>query len=366
MVSGQTDIVIRLQKKGNGGTYVVNAVDTVTLSRSVNTASELSFELLRDNTVKSGINVTPEYRDIVSLTIDGKTVFLGYIIELTKHARTIDVTAVDQLNYLAGAYDNYAYGDITASDLLNAMSQRFQFSLGNVTNSGYTIPGVILDLQTLLDTLVDAINITFEATGRRFYLNDKAGQVCFEGSSNLRLTSYEINQHTCQSYDYKEGTEDLYNSILVYVEDDESEGKRMVYEARDEESIRKYGLLQYPTTISKDENPKTVGDNLLKEKGVMTRTLDVSGALGNTEIYGGTIIHVNFYSMNTSDTREFVKGNFRVDSVTHTFRNATHTMDLNCTLDGDMEQDWIPPEPDEEELLNGGYATNRYYQRSYL
>lgn len=85
-----------------------------------------------------------------------------------------------------------------------------------------------------------------------------------------------------------------------------------------------WGILQYYDTLKEGENGAEKASKLLEAYNKKTRKLKISGVFGDVRIRAGT---APLIKLNLGDIA--VSNFMLVSSVTHTFSNGLHTMDLD-------------------------------------
>lgn len=136
-----------------------------------------------------------------------------------------------------------------------------------------------------------------------------------------------IDEETGENFEYASSIDSgTYNKVkLTY--DNEDTGKREVYTARDTGHINKWGVLQYFDTLSRGENGQAKAEALLKLYNAKTRSLKITGAVGDVRVRAGSMVAVKL------DLGDIKVNNFMlVEKVKHTFKSGEHFMDL--TLKG--------------------------------
>lgn len=333
---GKSTIDIRVGKY-QGNPWKLAVIGDVTLTRSINASSCLKFTCYRDE-------ITPEKGEFIAFMLDGvHDVFYGTVEETEKHSKTVDITCYDQIHFLAENSYTQNYGNIKASDLVIRIADDFGFSImdvPNIADTEYIIPNVILQNSNLHDTIVDALNITYRNTGKKFYLYDWFNNLCLDSGDNpetLKINTYMVTHHTCKSYVYKEPLDGLKTSVEITTPDGANPDKKNYY--KNDELVARYGKRTESKKIDPGENPDQVAQSILDDKSFMAYNLTVSQAIGDHRVFGGSSIYVDFYTNGLPDQREFIRGWFRVNSVTHTFSKGTHLMDLDMSLLS-MDDDW--------------------------
>lgn len=329
---GKTRIQLMLQK-ADGKQYLLAVEGAITVSRSPNAASSLSCTCLRNDS-EGTIAVTPENGEAIGLVIDdGHKMFWGYIFETRKKGQFVDIVAYDQLTYLAKNMDAQAYGNLKASELYTRIIQDNQLAstLTEIMDTGYTIPDVVVNNSKYLDVIEDALNITYRNTGRRFYIRDAYNNLCLQDEELMAVTTLELTHSTIQDYSYNESINNMYNVIKIQSEQ-EKLADRSTTVVQDDSSVNRYGRLQYFEQIKEGENAQQVASILLKEKNQVAISLSITGAQGDPRVWGGSPIFVDLFTNGWTDSREYLRGWFRTESVTHHIDAALHTMDLELSL----------------------------------
>lgn len=329
---GNTKIQLMLQK-ADGKQYLLAVDGAITVSRSPNSPSSLSCTCLRNNS-EGTVAITPENGEAIGLVIDdGHKMFWGYIFETRKKGQLIDIVAYDQLTYLAKNMDCQAYGDISASELYTRIidDNKLKSQYSNIMDTEYVIPCVVVNNAKYLDVMEDALNITFREKGRRFYMRDAYNDLCLQDEEMMAVTTVELNHNTIQDYSYNESINDTYNVIKLQSEQ-ENLADRTTTVVQNDESVNRFGRLQFFEQIKEGENADQVGSTLLKDKDQIAMSMSITGAQGDPRVWGGSPVFVDLYSNGWPDSREFIRGWFRTESVTHHLESGLHTMDLELSL----------------------------------
>ena len=259
----------------------------------------------------------------VQLKVDGKGVFIGYVFQKSRDKeQRIKVVAYDQLRYFKNK-TTFRYTAKTASELLRMIAGDYpQFTLGTIEDTGYRIAARNEVDKTLVDIILNALDITVAKTNRLFILYDDFGKITLRNAENLKLKTL-IDNETAENFDYTTTIdEDTFNQIRLVYENDKT-GKREVFIARDSTNIGNWGLLEYSATISKDTSAKAMADGLLALKNRKTRNLTIRNALGDPSVRAGCSLPIH---LNLGDivTQQYLM----CESVTHYFSPDYHTMDL--------------------------------------
>lgn len=338
---GKSTLDIRLGKR-DGKVYSLAVIGEVTVTRSINSAACMRLTVYRDE-------ITPEKGEFIAFRLDGvHDFFYGTIEETSKSKDKVELTCYDQMYFLANNTYTTSYGTLKADELIVRMCDDFGFTQVDpptVADTEYPIKNVILQNRNLLDVLVDALNITYRNTGKKFYIYDYFNNLCLDSGDNdetLKVNTCIITPETCEDYSYKESLDGFYNRITVETkEENQADRKKVV--AEDTDSIARFGLREYYSQVDDGENIDNVAKTLLEDKDYLKYKMSISGQIGDPRVVGGSSVYVDFYGERYR-VREYIRGWFRVDSATHHFENATHTMDLELTL-LQMDDDWERTDP---------------------
>lgn len=281
---------------------------------------KLTFKVVKDES----LNI--QEGNAVKMIVDGANVFFGYIFKKSrKNDGMIDITAYDQLRYFKNK-DTYIYKGKTATQVLKMVCDDFNIKYGNVEETGYVIPKKKEDNKTLFDIVNDALSDTMLNTNKLYVLYDDFGRITLKNIASMKIPLI-IDAETGQSFDYTSSIDgNTYNQIKLQREDSET-GKRQNYIVKDSESINRWGVLQFFDKLNDGENGQEKASKLLEHYNKKTRNLKVSGAFGDVRVRAGTSPLIRL------DLGDVIVDNFMVaESVTHTFTDGLHTMDL--TLEG--------------------------------
>lgn len=307
-----------LLQGSNGKVYQPVVEDGITWETNRKGApSVLTFTVIKD-----GLISFPEGAK-VQLKVDGTGIFSGFVFQKSRDKeQRIKVVAYDQLRYFKNKA-TFRYINKTASDLLRMIAGDYpQFTLGTVESTGYRIAARNEVDKTLVDIMLNALDITVAKTNKLFVLYDDFGKITLKNVENMKLKTL-IDNETAENFDYTTTIdEDTFNQIRLVYENDKT-GKREVFIARDSTNIGNWGLLEYFATIDKDESAKAMADGLLSLKNRKTRHLMIRNALGDPTVRAGCALPVH---LNLGDT--VTQQYFVCDTVTHYFSPDYHTMDL--------------------------------------
>lgn len=336
---GKTKVSLKLYQEGR---WYETVCQEITLTREPNVASKLTTKIYRDA-------ITAERGDLLRLTIDEQhNQFLGVITETEKSGQWCTVTAYDQLFYLNKSKIYYTYEAKTASEVYLSLRERLGLKMvdpPHVMDTEYVIPYRVEDGSTPLDIMQMALDLTYANTGKKFYIWDDCGNLCLHSEEWLmQQANLLISMEYISGYSYHEDMNDIVTKVTVMSEvakDDEEtgakKGTRTFYTGEDPARDEKYGTIEYSEKLNDGENGDAKVQSILKEHNSESRRLSITGCQGDIVVRGGTPIFVDFFSV---DNKEYIRGYFKTESVTHHIKAGFHTMDLELSLI-EMYDDWL-------------------------
>ncbi|MBP3410484.1 MAG: hydrolase [Clostridia bacterium] len=295
---------------------VQQGVEWITERKGV--PGKLTFSALRD----SLLDVSEG--NPVSLHVDGKPAFKGFIFRISgDKGPLVKITAYDQMRYLKNK-DTYVFDPAKASEIIRMIAEDYGLELGEIADTGYTIPGRVEDNTTLLDMMQTALELTLTNTRNLYVLYDDAGKLTLKNAADMYI-GLLLDEQSAENYSHDTSIdEETYNRVKLVYEDEKS-GKRKVYISEDAENQKKWGTLQLFESISGKENAQSKADMLLKLYNTPKGSLKISGALGDMRVRAGCFAMVKLADAGAD--------NFMlVESCRHRFENGRHSMDL--TLKG--------------------------------
>lgn len=338
---GQTRVRLYLMRNGQVFDTVVK--DSITLTRETNSAARLSCSIMRDA-------LSAEVGDAVAMVLDDMhNQFYGFIVTSHHKRGWCEIEAYDQLYYLNRNKMRISYKDITASQLVERIAKDRGYSLldpPQLEDTEYLIPLRVEENVSELSIITTALELTQQNTGKRFYIWDDFGSLTVTSESWMAgETTCFISAGYLEDYDYVETLDDRYTAARFEKSfDDTNKEKKKTGEvlpvettvAYCNEGIERYGFIELFDTVEEKENAQTKIEQELNASLAPAQTLSLTGVQGDITVRGGTPVAVDFF---TRDQQEYIRGWFRVTSVTHTIGPARHTMDLQCELI-EMKNDW--------------------------
>jgi hypothetical protein len=305
----------------NGNSRMIPlTIDGVTLEQERSGApAKLTFTVVKDEYLSF-----PEGA-VVRLTVDDKIVFTGFIFEKSRNKdQHIACVAYDQLRYFKNK-DTWKIQNKKASEFLRTVCDQFLLKAGEIEDTGFVIENMLCDNKTIFDAVQDTLDRTLINTGKLYILYDDAGKICLKDAEKMKTTLLICDQ-TAQDYDYSSSIEEMVNAVKLIQKKSGSDVGQAFYKV-DENSVNRYGALQYfENNLDEKANPEKIAAQILELNNRVRRKLTIAGALGDTEVRGGSSVALDL-ALGDQTARLFAI----VDSVTHTFNNDHHSMDLHLS-----------------------------------
>lgn len=308
---------IRIEIENNGIVYepVLCGKCSVETSRC-GYAGNAVFSVLKDK------NIDFTEGNEVKIYVNDKEFFKGYVFSKNRNKDgIITVKCYDLLRYLKNK-STYTFDYKKASDIVRIIAGDYGLKCGEIDDSGYIIQTRTEDNKTLLDIIQNAIDITYENTGKLYVLFDDFGKLCLKKAGNM-VCDYKGTRATSEDFEYESSIDkNVYTRIKLTFKG--RKGIIQEYVRENDDGISKWGVLQYNGTVEEGENGNLKAQQLLKTYGNKRRSLTIKGAFGDTSIRGGSIIYINFGDIGDIAVDEKMS----VERVLHTFESGVHKMTL--------------------------------------
>lgn len=285
--------------------------DSETLGQS------LSFEMPFDK--DGGLFPTAfiEPGNKVTLRYNSDLVFFGVVVDEDADAeKPRKYTCFDLAFYLNKSSVTMQFNNVSATVAIEELCKKF-----NIKCAVTAIPTKIKKIYkstVVSEVLKDILTIAEEKTGNkyRFEMQGDTLVIFMWKDRHVKVeTKWISNPKRSRSI------ENMKNSIEI-VSGDEKKTK-LLATAKDDASIKKYGLLQESHTIDDKEKgtAKTVAANLLKELNRIQEEGSVS-LLGNYEVRAGRLITIK-------EPYTGLQGDYYIKNASHTISNGIHLMNLS-------------------------------------
>lgn len=313
-------------KNGNVWDLSEIAKDLTWTTTRVGRPASVEFSL-----ISSGIyqdrSFTVNNGDIVRVRMDDINVFYGYVFSIkTNQDGEISIKAYDQVRYLLNK-DTYVFKNVTTGDVIRKIAADFRLKVGRIDDTGYKIPSLVEDGQTLLDIIEKANTLTMSATGRFFVFFDDFGALSLRDVRAFEAGFYIGDGSLMTGFEYgRDIDQDTYNKIKLY-KDNKKTGKREVYIVQNSANIDKWGMIQLYQSVDENMNSAQINQlltQLVRLKNREQKKLKID-AIGDIRIRSGMYVPIIIESLGINQP-------MMVDEVTHRFDGADHQMSLTLKV----------------------------------
>lgn len=272
-------ISILYQNQKTGDAFDVTSLCSAAKWTTKRSGSPASLEL----TVLSDAAVVWDHGGIVAMKDDDTGLFYGYVVKISQNEKDqVAVTAYDQTWYLKKNKETYVFNGKRADEILTQIAADFGLKCGALENTGYAIPSMIEDGQTLFDIVLKALDHTLINTGKMFVLWDDFGSIRITDVAKSKLDLFVGDGSLATGFTYETDIDsETYNKIKL-VQDNKTTGKRDVYIFQDSNSITFWGVLQDYESVDEKMNEAQIkerGGQMLELYNRPKKSFDVKAIL---------------------------------------------------------------------------------------
>ena len=323
--------------KGGTGYDISGLVQKVTWSGRKNSpARSLQISVLDDpelgDSNRPNIDVYEGQKIIFSE--DGNELFRGIIMSQSRSQdRMLNLTAYDNGIYLANNKGSFKFSKKTMTQIFMTVCKNYGIQRGETAAIKYQIKSLVKANTTIYDILCNALSKTYKATGERFFMISKKGQLhLIRRKENitkmvLETGAEDSNYGNLTQYAYSKDITGTRTRLLLLSRDGE---KKASWKDKTLES--KLGIMQdvqIPDDTLSKAKLKTQVVTMLEELKKPTETLNLT-AIGISSIYTGMAVYVSIPEIGIGRT-------FYVDSDSHSWDGDFHTMKLTLNFANDLE-----------------------------
>lgn len=284
-------------------------------TKRVGSPAQLDLTLVPDH------NVNIVHGGRIALYESGSGLFLGYVFKITRNEKEeTSLTAYDQIRYLKNK-DTYVFQGQRADQITAQIAADFGVRVGALANTGYVIPQMVEDSQTLLDIILKALDLTLINTRQMFYLWDDFGALRISNIAASAIGLMVGDESLATAYTYASDIDSDTANKIKLVRDNKETSKRDVYIVQDSSNMAAWGVLQHYEKVSDELNPaqiEAMADSLLELKNRPKVSFDISG-LSDLSIRAGRSIKIQISKIG-------INGWYIIDEATHDLIKETMTL----------------------------------------
>lgn len=362
---GQSEVSVKCIKM-NGHVYELACKGAVTITRSINTASTFKATAIRDV-------ISVEKGDTIDFTLDGQHhQFFGIVLDIEYADEWITFTAYDQIWYLNKNKRHISYENITLNQLLERICTDRKYAMSDppqFEDTVHVLPARVEENTTELAIITNAIEALYPISNVKYFLWDDAGYLRLNSSNWLAgEPSIIVSNEYFESYSITDSAQDGYSVVRMEEKaqvqqpqptdtagqepgkegQDKQENEQKTYEnktylAVDPYTNDKYGTIEHYQAVAEGENGQWMVDHLVAElsKNFDKVELTINGCQGDITVRGGTPLLVDMF---TTAHKEYIRGWYEVQNVTHTIEAGYHKMDMTLKCMKSLDE-WDNTDP---------------------
>ena len=290
-------------------------------------AGRLKFRVVRDGIVSFVEG------DRVSFYVDSILRFSGFVMTKERtEEQIISVTAYDQMFYLVRNKATYVFLNRSAKEIIQTIGADYGLEIGYINDGGWRIPQRIEEGETLMDIILSALELCGQATGKEYFLFDRAGQLIVKEKGEMVADAVLRCDGGISGYTYRTDiSKDTYNAVRLY-HAGRKETERKAWEAERPDKVKKWGRLQYYKRVPYTMNSaqlKELAERILREKCRVAKRLTVENINGDLLLLAGNTIWLEI-----PDLAEIsLRGQVLIESCTHIFEDGAHRMQLEIRIE---------------------------------
>ena len=292
--------IIQYQNNVSGNAYEIQDLVSAAKWTTKRSGSPASLELTA--LVNGSIQWSPGgILTLINDEYDKKDKFYGYVTKISQSEKNeVKITAYDQTWYLKKNKDTYVFKGKRADQILKQIADDFKLKTASLPNTGYAIPSMVEDGQTLFDIVLKALDYTLINTKKMYVLWDDFGKLTLSNVEDQKLDLLIGDESLATGYTYEEDIDsEAYNKIKL-VKDNKTTGKRDVYIYQDSKNMTLWGTLQDYQKVDENMNAaqiKEKGSQMLELYNRPKKSFEVK-ALLNLDVRAGQAVYIQIADVN--------------------------------------------------------------------
>lgn len=326
-----------LRVRNNQGEWDISQmVQSITWWGDIDTVCRmLSFEMIVSATDPKLPYVYLPLSGGVSLTLDGKTVFVGNVVEKTKStdSGTMSVDCCDKGRYLKASQATRKYNGETPETITRQLCSTYGVGVKTLANTS----GFAVRRKFSATPIYQIIDTAYTLAGRQ---NKKKYLLRFDGP-DLEVVERGVTPQSIilkpgsniTAASYTESVENMVNRVLIM--DDEG---NQISSVSDDAAVKKHGLLAHVITQGEGDDANAEAREILEDNGVERRvTID---CLGHPKLLTGNTVYLH-------EPYTGQIGTFWIDSDKHKWSRGVYTCQVTLNRKNTMREGDSGSEVDE-------------------
>jgi len=315
---------------GNQDIYISPIVKSVTWSGDIKQAYR-TIEVELSNTI-NGVNtaILIEQGRGLRFIYKKEQLFTGVIFGVNVDINgQMTITAYDENVYLVKNIDTRIFRKLTATAIINRLCADFGIPAGEIADTGFVIPKLILRDKTLYDMMITALTETEKHTDRRFILYSWDGKLQLKERKEQVIQWVLENGVNILDANYSQSIEDLKTQVKVIGGDPEK--NPLVVTVKNDALQKRFGIMQHLENVDKDATKSQINQlakQLLTDLGTIADEASLE-CLGISNVISGKSVYVK-------ESMTGIVGSYYVSSDSHVFENSNQTMSITLSATDDL------------------------------
>lgn len=266
--------------------------------------------------------------EVIQFYVSGTKIFTGVVF-------TPNINDLGQMSVICFDRNYYAlknsatrqFKNIKASTIITQLAKDFGIPVGEIEDTGYLIPKLILRNKSLHEMMLKALTLTKNQTGKRFFFGNENGKLTIRQHKNNVAPWILAAGSNLIGANYSISIEELKNQVHVVGGKDD----KYSHLVKSIDSQKLYGIMQHYEEMDEKATLSQVkqrAETLLKELNVLDDQADVT-AIGIIDVITGCGVYVR-------EPMTGLLGGYYVSSDVHTFSESNHTMQLTISKSLEM------------------------------
>lgn len=260
----------------------------------------------------------------------GESLLQAIIVSENLNGKTTNFVAYDMAWYLNKSTVIRQFKKMVGNECVKSLCEEIGIKV-EVSGLDTKIDKIYKD-KAVSEVIYDIINQCSQHNSKKFFIEMDKGILKVGPFKKIKVTGqYELHKnHFVNVADFvgnvslNKSIIDMKNSVLVITAD--KEAVRTVGKEQDQESIKKYGMLQEVVILDEKEykKAKLVAKNELKKLNRITENFSIT-VLGDDKVKSGRVIDLNLPFFN-------LKGEYLIKESNHTVQNGIHKSELKLEV----------------------------------
>ena len=316
--------------KGKDVFDIIKLVGNLSWRDNIDTLGmELTFDLANNNE-KYFPKIEIDMKEHILLkNTNGKEIFRGKIVDEGENGRfNRSYIAYDYAFYLNKSKIIKQFNKIKASEAIKQLCNTFNVPIGNIVEIKTLINKIYKD-KTVAEIIKDILDQATNELKIKYRLEMRDSKLYIEKYEDLLINpklqlfaqpDIRLTDVIGSNISRNRSIEELKNSILITSGNEES--SRIIATAKDEQSIKDFGLLQEIESVEDKDiaQARNIANNKLKELNKTQEDISIE-LLGHDDVRAGRIL-------NLDESITGIKGKYLIKDCTHTYKNHIHLMQL--------------------------------------